>query len=101
MLHNFFVRNLQIFVQSWSVCYTTLEKLARYKHSSLLRNYVNYRQKSFIILGPDLSFQLEKWLYKVTRYLKGIKPKSCLGKVFSSKLGHIGTGHMAPSRVEI
>ncbi len=33
---------------------TRLERLARDKHSSLLRKPVNYRQKSFIILGPDV-----------------------------------------------
>ncbi len=79
-----FVRNLQIFVISQSVCpwqalpaqfvcksrtptlecrtqagsmltckhQTRLERLARDKHSSLLRTFVNYGRKSFIILGP-------------------------------------------------
>jgi hypothetical protein len=32
---------------------TSLEKLARDKHPSLLRISVNYGQKSFITLGPD------------------------------------------------
>jgi hypothetical protein len=35
---------------------TRLEMLARDKHSSLLRKLVNSGQKSFIMLGPGLSF---------------------------------------------
>jgi hypothetical protein len=31
----------------------TQERLAKDKHSSLLRKFVNYRQKSFITLAPD------------------------------------------------
>ncbi len=37
-----FVCDVQIFILSYNVCYTKLEKLARDKHSSLLRKYVNY-----------------------------------------------------------
>jgi hypothetical protein len=36
------------------VCQTKLEKHARDKHSSLLRKFVNYGQKSFITLAPGL-----------------------------------------------
>ncbi len=32
--------------------YTNMEMLARDKHSSLLRTFVNYGCKSFITLGP-------------------------------------------------
>jgi hypothetical protein len=32
-----------------------LETLARDKHSSLLRKSLNYGQKKFIILAPDVS----------------------------------------------
>jgi hypothetical protein len=52
MLQNFLVRDLQIFVLSYSVCYTRLEKLTNDKHSSLLWKTIIYRQKSFIALGP-------------------------------------------------
>jgi hypothetical protein len=31
-----------------------LEKLAKDKHSSLLRKFVNYGQKGFITLGPGV-----------------------------------------------
>ncbi len=48
----FSVRDLQIFVLSPTVSWTRLEKLARDKHSVLLRKFVNYRQKSFITLTP-------------------------------------------------
>jgi len=43
--------NLQIFIQSYSVYETRLEKLASGKHSSLLQILENYRQTSFITLG--------------------------------------------------
>ncbi len=48
----FFVRDLQIFVLSQSVCCTRLKKLTKYKHSSLLRKTVIYGQKSFLALVP-------------------------------------------------
>ena len=35
---------------------TKLEKLATNKHSSLLRKSVNYRQKGFITLAPNMIF---------------------------------------------
>jgi hypothetical protein len=66
MLQNFFIRNLQIFALSLFVCKKRLEKLARYKHPSLLQKlqkFVNYGHKSFIILGPEpigTSFALNK-----------------------------------------
>jgi hypothetical protein len=34
--------------------YARLDRLARFKHSSLLRKFVNYGQKSFITLAPGL-----------------------------------------------
>ncbi len=34
---------------------TRLEKLAKYKHSSLLRKSVNYGQKSFITMDPGVN----------------------------------------------
>ncbi len=45
-----FARNLRIFVVSQSVCKTRLTMLASDKHSSILREFVNYRQKSSITL---------------------------------------------------
>ncbi len=36
------------------MCQTKLEKHASEKHSSLLRKFVNYGQKSFITLAPGL-----------------------------------------------
>jgi hypothetical protein len=56
MLHNFFVRDLQIFELSFSVCWTRLEKLTNDKHSSLLGNLVINRQKSFLPLGLGVIF---------------------------------------------
>ncbi len=56
-----------IFVLSKSVCQNRLEKLvARDKHSSLVRKYVNYRQKSFITLapGPNVTKNLTSVIYK-------------------------------------
>jgi hypothetical protein len=50
MLQNFFVRNFE-FSKEASVCWTSLEKLTRDKHSSLLRKLVNDGQKSFITLA--------------------------------------------------
>jgi hypothetical protein len=47
----FFVLNLWIFVLA-SVCKARIDKLAKEKHSSLLRKFVNYGQKGFITLGP-------------------------------------------------
>jgi hypothetical protein len=52
MLRIFFVRNSQILVMNQSVCLTMLEKVARDKHSIILIQTVNYRQKSFIKLPP-------------------------------------------------
>ncbi len=49
---NFFVRDLRIFVLSYSVRQTRLEKLTNNKHSSLLQKPVIYGQISFITLGP-------------------------------------------------
>ncbi len=36
--------------------WTRLERLARNKHSSLLQKFVNYGQRSFITLGPEMHF---------------------------------------------
>ncbi len=47
-----FPRDLGIFILSYSVCLTRLEKLASDKHSSLLQKFVNHDKKSFITLGP-------------------------------------------------
>ncbi len=52
----FFVRNLRIFVQIYSVCQTKLEELSRNKHSSLLQKFINYRQMKFYNIGPCLIF---------------------------------------------
>jgi len=41
-----------IFVLSYSVCLTIIEKLTNYKHSSLLRKSVIYGQKKFYNIGP-------------------------------------------------
>ncbi len=51
MLGNFF-HPLRIFVISQSVCETRLEKLARDKHSSLLRKLVDNGQKKFYNFEP-------------------------------------------------
>ncbi len=48
----FFVRDLQIFVLSQSVCQTRLENLTNDKHSSLLQKYVIYVRKKFYNIGP-------------------------------------------------
>jgi hypothetical protein len=52
---------------------TKLEKLARHKHSSLLEIYVNYGQKSFIIMGPGVRFIkvfVHYWTSKLKRLSK-------------------------------
>jgi hypothetical protein len=41
---------------SLSVCQIRQEQVAMDKHSSLLRKFVNYEQKSFITLGPGDNF---------------------------------------------
>jgi hypothetical protein len=51
----FFFRDLLIFVLSSSVCWTTLEKLARDKHSSLVRKSVKLRTKKFYNIGRQVS----------------------------------------------
>jgi hypothetical protein len=48
----FFVHDLRIFVLSYSVCQTRLEKLTNEKHSSLLRKSVIYIRKKFYNTGP-------------------------------------------------
>ncbi len=50
-----FLRNLQIFVVSKSVCKTRLEKLAVDKHSSLLRKNLIYGREKFYNIGPERS----------------------------------------------
>ncbi len=37
---------------SYNVLKNRLEKLVRYKHSSLIPKVINYGQKSYITLGP-------------------------------------------------
>jgi hypothetical protein len=63
MLLNFFVRDLQIFIQSKSVCYTRLERFTKDKHSSLLRKSVIYGQKSFITLDQVCKFTMASYAY--------------------------------------
>ncbi len=41
------------FIISSSVCYTRLQKLAKYKQSSLLQKIIAYGQESFVKLAPD------------------------------------------------
>jgi hypothetical protein len=53
--NTFYVRNLQIFVLSESVCQTRPEKLTNDNHSSLLRKSVIYGKRSFITLGPGVN----------------------------------------------
>ncbi len=55
------VRDLQIFVLSSTVCCTRLEKLARDKHSILLRKLVNYKQKCFITSTPGANVKKLFW----------------------------------------
>jgi hypothetical protein len=50
-----------------------LERLARSKHSSLLRKYVNRGQKSFLTLGPGLIFS--RWL--VVQARRGTVKQRC------------------------
>jgi hypothetical protein len=55
------VRKLRIFAQS--VCYTSVEKVTKGKHSGLLRKFVNYVRKKFYNIGPcyhihNISFSL-------------------------------------------
>ncbi len=52
----FYSRNLRIFAQSQCVCQNRLEKLARDKHSSLVQKFVNYRQKMFYNIGPQIPY---------------------------------------------
>jgi hypothetical protein len=53
----FSVRDLRIFILSWSVSQTRPEKLTNDQHSSLLRKSVIYGQKSFITLAPRQHLQ--------------------------------------------
>ncbi len=45
------VRNLLIFVQGQSVCQNRREKLAKYKHSSLLQTLIKQSHKKFYTIG--------------------------------------------------
>ncbi len=45
------VRDLWNFILSQNVCQTRLERVARDKHSSLLRTFVNYGRKKFYNIG--------------------------------------------------
>ncbi len=46
------VCDLRIFIRSFSVCKTKLEKYVKAKHSSFLQKLVNYEQKKFYNIGP-------------------------------------------------
>ncbi len=50
----FFVRNLQIFVLSLSVCTWQAFPADSNKHSSLVQKFVNYGQNMFYNIGPSL-----------------------------------------------
>ncbi len=45
----FYGRNLQIYTLSQSVCQPKMEKLAKDKHSSLVRKFVNYGHKNVLL----------------------------------------------------
>ena len=51
----FFVRDLRILVVGLSVCRWQAFQACSDKHSSLLRKIVNYGQKKFVTLVPDLT----------------------------------------------
>ncbi len=86
-----FVCSLQIVVLSQSVFQTKLKKLARDKRSSLLRKLVNYGQKCFKTLAPDLVVNrrsrsppvksvLSKFIKTFCTFYRLIKEKMCKAK---------------------
>ncbi len=70
-----FVRDSRIFVISYSVCETMLEKFARDKYSSLLRKSVNQSRKKFYNIGCRRGGSSIIWrnVCRETLHLDGLK----------------------------
>jgi hypothetical protein len=65
-----------------SVCYTSVEKLTKGKHSSSLRKFVNYVRKKFYNIGPWMcSSFFWPGLNKMTRQISKGGGQSCFNKV--------------------
>ncbi len=87
----FYGCKLRIFVLKQSVCQASLENLARDKHSSLLRKFVNYGQKIIITL-PNVFTAV---IYKCSKQASGFDP----GNSFQPSLMLVGKSRSLPLNI--